>query len=695
MGNSAELVKSTRDGSVAVLTLDNPPVNALGHALRAAIKVALDAAFADPAVGAIVLIGGGRSFIAGADITELGKPRAEPLTPTLIATIEAGPKPVVAAIHGHALGGGLELAMGCHYRIATADARLGQPEVKLGIIPGAGGTQRLPRLVGVPLALEMIAGGEPIGAKQALEKGLVDAIADGDLRKAAVAYAERLVRERAPLRRVRDLPIPPSDPQAFGSFRTGIERRRRGVMAPASCIAAVEAAATLPFDLGLARERELFTALVNSDQARAQRYFFFAEREAGKIPDLPAEVPVREIKRAAVIGAGTMGGGIAMCFANAGIPVTIVETSREALDRGLATVRRNYEASASRGGLAAGDVERRMALMTGSLSFGDIAGADAVIEAVFEDLPLKQEVFTVLDRVATPDAILATNTSYQDVNAIAASTKRPERVCGMHFFSPANVMRLVEVVRGAATSKPVLASAMALGRKLRKVPVPVGVCYGFVGNRMLSQRSRAVERLMLEGALPHEIDAALVAFGFPVGPFAASDLAGLDVGWRARKARGATSPVADALCEAGRYGQKTGAGYYHYEPGSRAPIPDPEVERIIVDTSKRLGITRRTIADVEMVERVMLPMVNEGAHILEEGIALRPGDIDVIWVYGYGFPVHRGGPMFYADTYGILAVTHRLREQAKQFDDPSLVPAPLLVRLAAEDKSFADLGARP
>jgi 3-hydroxyacyl-CoA dehydrogenase len=382
-----------------------------------------------------------------------------------------------------------------------------------------------------------------------------------------------------------------------------------------------------------------------------------------------------------------------MCFANAGIPVTIVETGREALDRGLATVRRNYDSSASRGGLAAGDVERRMGLMTGSLSFDDVAGADVVIEAVFEDLPLKQEVFAKLDRIAAPDAILATNTSYQDVNAIAAATKRPERVCGMHFFSPANVMRLVEVVRGAATSKPVLASAMALGRKLRKVPVPVGVCYGFVGNRMLSQRSRAVERLMLEGALPHEIDAALVAFGFPMGPFAASDLAGLDVGWRARKARGATSPVADALCEAGRFGQKTGAGYYHYEPGSRAPIPDPEVERIIVETSRRMGIARRTIAASDMIERVLLPMVNEGAHILEEGIALRPGDIDVIWVYGYGFPVHRGGPMFYADSYGLLAVTHRLREQAKQFDDASLAPAPLLTRLAAEDKSFADLGA--
>jgi 3-hydroxyacyl-CoA dehydrogenase len=692
--SEATLVRSERDGTVAVLVMDNPPVNALGHALRFALKGALDAAVADPAISAIVLIGGGRSFIAGADITEFGKPRAEPLTPALIATMEASPKPVIAAIHGYALGGGLEFAMGCHYRIATPETRLGQPEVKLGIIPGAGGTQRLPRLVGVPLALEMIAGGEPIGAKEALEKGLIDAIASGDLRADAVAFAQKLVRERAPLRRVRDLAVPPSDREAFGRYRGGVERRRRGVIAPLRCIEAVEAAATLPFDQGLARERELFADLVNSDQAKAQRYFFFAEREAGKIPDLAADVPVQPVKTAAVLGAGTMGGGIAMCFANAGIPVTVIETGAEALERGLATVRKNYEASAARGGLAPGDVDKRMGLITGALSRDAIATADVVIEAVFEDLPLKQEVFAAIDRIARPDAVLATNTSYQDVNAIAAATQRPERVCGMHFFSPANVMRLVEVVRGAATSKPVLATAMALGRKLRKVPVAVGVCYGFVGNRMLSQRSRAIERLMLEGALPQQIDGALVAFGFPMGPFAASDLAGLDVGWRARKGRGATSPVADALCEVGRFGQKTNAGYYHYEPGSRAPLPDPEVERIILVTSAKLGITRRAIADAEIVDRVLLPMINEGARILEEGIALRPGDIDVIWVYGYGWPVHRGGPMFHADATGLAAVSARLAEQAKLLDDPSLAPAPLLATLAKDGKGFADLAAR-
>jgi 3-hydroxyacyl-CoA dehydrogenase len=691
--SGASLVRTEHEGAVALLLMDNPPVNAMSHALRAALKAALDAALADPGTAAVVVMGAGRAFIAGADITEFGKTRIEPLTPTLIATIEAAGKPVVAAIHGFAFGGGLEFAMGCHYRIAAADARLGQPEVKLGLIPGAGGTQRLPRLVGLKLALEMITGGEPIGAEAAHAAGLVDAIAAGDLRRAAVAFAARLARERAPLRRVRDLPPPAADEDAVRQAREAIARRKRGVLAPQSCIEAV-AAARLPFDEGIARERALFADLVNGDQARAQRHIFFAEREAGKIPDIAADMTAQTVARAAVIGAGTMGGGIAMCFANVGIPVTLVESDAAALERGLATVRRNYAASARRGGLSPAELETRMALVAGSLSYDDIAPADVVVEAVFEDLPLKQEVFATLDRIARPDAVLATNTSYQDVNAIARATRRPERVVGMHFFSPANVMRLVEVVRGAATAKSALATAMALARKLRKVPVPVGVCYGFVGNRMLSQRSLAIERLMLEGAMPQEIDAALVEFGFPMGPFAASDLAGLDVGWRARKARGAVSPVADALCEAGRFGQKTNAGYYRYEPGSRTPLPDPEVERIIIAASARLGIARRKIASSAMIDRVLLPMVNEGARILEEGIALRPGDIDVIWVYGYGFPVHRGGPMFYADTMGLAAVSARLVEEARLRNDAHLAPAPLLARLAAAGQGFAALEAR-
>ncbi len=685
----AAAVRIEREGAVAVLVMDNPPVNAMSHALRIAIKDALAEASADASFSAVVLIGAGRSLIAGADITEFGRPRGEPLTPTLIAIMEAAQKPVIAAIHGFALGGGLELAMGCHYRIATPDARLGQPEVKLGILPGAGGTQRLPRLVGLKLALEMIAGGEPITAKEAHQKGLIDELAAGDLRQAAVAMAQRLVRDQLPLKRVRDMAIPAAEAALFADYRGGLQKRKRGVLAPLRCVEAVEAAVTLPFDQGLAKEAEIFRALMESGQAKAQRYFFFAEREAAKIPDLAADLPVHGIKSAAVIGAGTMGGGIAMCFANAGIPVTVIEASQDALDRGLATVRRNYEGSARRGGMEAGDIETRMALVTGALSYDAAADADVVVEAVFEELPLKQLVFGTLDRIAKPGAILATNTSYQDVNEIAAATQRPEHVLGLHFFSPANVMRLVEVVRGEKTAKPVLASALALARKIRKVPVTVGVCYGFVGNRMLSQRSRAVERLMLEGALPQQIDAALVEFGFPMGPFAAADLAGLDVGWRARKGRGTVMPLADAICEAGRFGQKTGGGYYHYEAGSRAPLPDPEVERIIVATSARLGITRRAVADGEILDRVILPMANEGARILEEGIALRAGDIDVIWVYGYGWPVHRGGPMFYADAVGLKTVAARLAEQARLLGDATLAPAPLLLRLANEGKGFA------
>ncbi|HXP31945.1 MAG TPA: 3-hydroxyacyl-CoA dehydrogenase NAD-binding domain-containing protein [Stellaceae bacterium] len=692
MSDPGTVVKSERVGSVAILTIDSPPVNALGHAVRSGIKSALDAALADPAVGAIVIIGVGRIFIAGADITEFGKTRPAPLTSAVIATIEAGQKPVVAAIRGAALGGGLELAMGCDYRLAAPDARLGQPEVKLGMLPGAGGTQRLPRLVGVPVALDMIALGEPIGAKEALDKGLIDEIASGDLRAAALAFAERLVGERRPRRRVRDLPVKdvPSDPEFFARYRATIEKRRRGVIAPASCIAAVEAAVALPFDQGLAREQELFLQLVNGDQAKAQRYFFFAERDAGKIPDLAPDTPAQAIAKAAIIGAGTMGGGIAMCFANVGIPVTLIDTTQAALDRGIATMRSNYQSSASRGGLAAEDVERRMALVTGALAYEAVGDADLVIEAVFEDLPLKQQVFAALDRAAKADAILATNTSYQDVNVIAAATRRPEQVIGLHFFSPANVMRLVEVVRGAKTAPAVLASGMALARKLRKVPVPVGVGYGFVGNRMLTQRSRAAERLLLEGALPQDVDAALVDFGFPMGPFAASDLAGLDVSWRARQARGGKAPVADALCEAGRFGQKTRAGFFRYEPGSRAALTDPEVERIIIATSERLGVARRAIGAAEILQRIIEPMINEGARILEDGIALRAGDIDVIWVYGYGWPVHRGGPMFYADQIGLAAIRDRLDALSRRLDDPALKPAPLLLRLASEGRGFTD-----
>jgi 3-hydroxyacyl-CoA dehydrogenase len=546
MPEADQVVRSARERAVAILTIDSPPVNALSHAVRSGIKSALDAAIADASVAAVVLICAGRTFVAGADITEFGKPMREPGLAAVIGTIEASTKPVVAAIHGTALGGGLELALACHYRVAVAAARLGLPEVKLGILPGAGGTQRLPRVVGVPLALDMISGGEPIGAAVALQHGLVDEVAAGDLRAAAVGFAEKVVREGLPLRRIRDmsdkLKLP--EPDFFRNYRATLGKRKRGLEAPQACIDAVEAAVTLPFDEGLKRERELFLKLLGGEQSKAQRYFFFAERDAAKIPDVPADTPVRPIGKAAVIGAGTMGGGIAMNFANAGIPVTVVEADAAALERGLGVVRKNYEISASRGGMESGEIATRMGLIKGSISYDDIADADIVIEAVFEDMALKKDIFARLDRMAKRDAILATNTSTLDVNTIAAATSRPESVIGLHFFSPANVMRLLEIVRGAKTAKPVIATSMALAKTIRKVPALVGVCDGFVGNRMLAQRGREAERLLIEGALPHQVDKVLTDFGFPMGPFAMGDLAGLDVGWRVRQARGTKAPSA-------------------------------------------------------------------------------------------------------------------------------------------------------
>jgi 3-hydroxyacyl-CoA dehydrogenase len=691
MSEPGQIVTSERVGAIAVLTVNNPPVNALSHGVRSGIKTGLDTALTDGAVKGIVLICAGRTFVAGADITEFGKPMQEPGLSVIIETIENSPKPVIAAIHGTALGGGLELALACHYRVAVADAKCGLPEVKLGILPGAGGTQRLPRAVGLGLALDMITSGDPIGAKEAHRAGLVDEVAQGDLRAAAVAFAEKTVSEHRPLKRIRDMDdkLKVSEPDYFKNYRSTLAKRRRGLEAPQACVDAVEAAATLPFDQGLKRERELFAKLLPGEQSKAQRYFFFAEREANKIPDVPSATPVTPIRKAAVIGAGTMGGGIAMNFANAGIPVTVVEATQAALDRGLSLVRKNYEISASRGGMAKEDVDKRMALIKGSLTYDDVADADLVIEAVFEDMALKKEVFAKLDKIAKPGAILASNTSTLDVNAIANATTRPESVIGLHFFSPANVMRLLEIVRGAKSSKPVVATSMALAKTIRKVPVLVGVCDGFVGNRMLAQRGREAERLLIQGALPHQVDKVLTDFGFPMGPFAMGDLAGLDVGWRVRQARGSKAPIADALYEAGRLGQKTSAGYFHYEPGSRAPIPDPEVERIIVDVSRKLGVQRQSISEPEMLERLVYPMINEGAKILDEGIALRPGDIDVIWIYGYGWPIYRGGPMHYADAVGLKKIAERLAGLAERFDEPALRPAPLLQRLAAEGSLFA------
>jgi 3-hydroxyacyl-CoA dehydrogenase len=615
----------------------------------------------------------------------------EPSLHDVLDAIEGSPKPVIAAIHGTALGGGLEVTLASHWRVAVRAARLGVPEVKLGILPGAGGTQRLPRLVGVEKALSMIVSGDPIGGEEARRAGLVDELVEGDLTAGAVAFAERVVAERRPLRKVRDLDdkvaAARGKPEIFAKFRESVARQTRGFRAPERCIQAVEAAVNRPFAEGLRFEREAFRELVASPESKAQRYVFFAEREAAKIPDVPADTPTREIRKAAVIGAGTMGGGIAMNFANVGIPVTVVEVSREALDRGIGVVRKNYEATASRGRLTKEDVERRMGLITPTTDFAAVADADLVIEAVFEEMPIKKEVFGKLDALCKADAVLATNTSTLDVNEIAAATKRPESVVGTHFFSPANVMRLLENVRGAKSSKTAIATAMAVGRRIGKVPVLVGVCYGFVGNRMLHQRSKESERLILEGALPQQVDQVLYDFGFPMGPFAMGDLAGLDVGWRIRKGRGERAPVADRLCELGRFGQKTGAGFYRYE-GDRTPRPDPDVEKIIVDVSAAQGITRRPISDDEIRERLLYPMVNEGAKILEEKIAIRPSDIDVIWVYGYGWPVYRGGPMFWADSIGLRSIRDRMREFGRRTGSDFWRPAALLDRLADEGRGF-------
>jgi 3-hydroxyacyl-CoA dehydrogenase len=690
MGNINASVDLRREGAIAIVTADNPPVNALKHEVRAGLVEALSQARDDNTVEAVVIACAGRTFFAGADITEFGKPPQAPSLAEVITAIEAMPKPVVAALHGTALGGGFELALACHFRVAAATARVGLPEVKLGLLPGAGGTQRLPRLIGPEKALKMIVTGDPVGSTEALADGIVDEIAQGDLTEAATAFARRVVAEGRPLRLVRDR----DDKlvaEGFADAAASLTQRLRGREAPAACVEAVRNAIVLPFEEGLKRESELFRKLVAGDQSKAQRHVFFAEREAAKVPDMPAETKPRPIASGAVIGAGTMGGGIAMCFANAGIPVTLIETSEDLLQKGLDRIAANYRATVSRGGLAADEMERRMGLITGAVGVDAVRGADVVIEAVFEEMGLKKRVFADLDRAAKPGALLATNTSTLDVDEIAGATARPQDVVGTHFFSPANIMRLLEIVRGAASAPDAIATALTLARRLGKVPAVVGVCYGFVGNRMLARRSVEAERLLLEGALPQQVEAALVEFGLPMGPFAMMDLAGLDVGWLIRKSRGEHAVIEDALCEAGHFGQKTGSGYFRYQAGSRAPIPDPEVERIILDASARLGIARHQMASEEIVERTIFPMINEGARILEEGIATRPGDIDVIWVYGYGWPIWRGGPMYYADRLGLAHLRDRLNLYAERSGDESLRPAPLISRLAAKNRGFASL----
>ena len=688
MGNINTSVDLRREGDIAVVTADNPPVNALKHQVRAGLAEALHQTRDDPAIKAVVIACAGRTFFAGADITEFGKPPQAPGLGEVIAAIEAMPKPVIAALHGTALGGGFELALACHFRVAVAGARVGLPEVKLGLLPGAGGTQRLPRLIGPEKALKMIVTGDPIEASEGLADGIVDEIVDGDLTTGTIAFARSVAAENRPLRLVRDREDKLSA-EGFADAAEALTRRLRGREAPAACVEAVRNAIVLPFVEGLKREGELFRKLVAGDQSKAQRHVFFAEREAARVPGIPEGTKPRPIASGAVIGAGTMGGGIAMCFANAGIPVTIVETGRDLLQKGLDRVAANYRATVARGGLGADEMERRIALIKGVTELDAVGAADFVIEAVFEEMQLKKRVFADLDRVAKANAVLATNTSTLDVDEIARATSRPRDVLGTHFFSPANVMRLLEIVRGAATSPDALVTAVTLGRYLGKVPVTVGVCYGFVGNRMLARRSVEAERLLLEGALPQEVDAAVTGFGFPMGPFAMADMAGLDVGWRIRKGRGERNEIEDALCEAGHFGQKTGKGYFRYDAGSRAPVPDPEVERTILDASSRAGITRRAITQEEIVERMIFPMINEGACILEEGIAARPGDIDVIWVYGYGWPVWRGGPMYYADRLGLAHLRDRLTIYAERSGDETLRPATRISRLAAEGRGFA------
>ena len=680
------------DGDVAVITLNSPPVNALSANVREGLFEGFKAATTDPAAKAIVLICERRTFIAVADITEFGGASRGPSLFDVQEMMENSPKPVVAAIHGTALGGGLEVALVAHYRVAVPSARLGLPEVNLGLLPGAGGTQRLPRVAGPEKALEMMTSGRHAPAKEALEMGLVDELAEeGKLREAAVAFARRCVAENKPLVKVRDnnskVEAARGKPEIFEAFRKANARKFRGFLAPEYNIRCIEAAVNLPFDEGLAVERKLFGELVTGSQSAAQRYSFFAERQAQKIPDVPDDTPLIPVKSVGIIGAGTMGGGIAMNFANVGIPVTIVEVQKEALERGLKVIRGNYERTASRGGITAAQVEERMALITGSLDMNDLAPVDLVIEAVFERMDVKKDIFTKLDAICKPGAILATNTSGLNIDEIASVTKRPEAVIGLHFFSPANVMKLLEIVRADHTSKSVIATSMKLAKQIGKIAALVGVCPGFVGNRILAQRQREAQKLVMEGAMPWDIDRVLYDFGFPMGPFAMSDLAGLDIGWVKERSKGES--IRDVLCEMDRRGQKTGAGYYDYDENRNAK-PSPVTEKIINDFIVKTGANPRKVSDEEILERCIYPMINEGVKILEEGKAIRSSDIDVVWQNGYGWPVYRGGPMWYGDQIGPAKVLEKMKEfQAKMGDD--FKPAALLEKLVADGKKFSDL----
>ncbi len=671
--------------NVGVITLNSPPVNALSANVREGLDSGIKIAIENNDIEAIVIFCEGRTFIAGADISEFGK---EPKGPSLFEVqdvMENSPKPIIAAIHGTALGGGLEVALTCHYRIAVKSAKCGLPEVNLGLLPGAGGTQRLPRLVGVEQALKMVTSGLHLPAEQCLKYGLIDKLADdSELLNESVSFAKEIISENRPLKKVRDInekvEAAKGNDEIFKNFRKSIERRTRGFLAPEYNIQCIEAAVNKSFDEGIKVERDLFIKLISGNQSAAQRYFFFAQRQVAKIPDIPKDTELLDIKKVGIIGAGTMGGGIAMNFANVGIPVTLIEQNQERLDKGIGIIRKNYENTASKGRITLEEVEKRMQCITGNISIDSLSDTDLIIEAVFENMDLKKEIFSKLDLIAKDNAILATNTSALDINEIAETTKRPENVIGLHFFSPANVMKLLEIVRGEKTSKQIIATSMALAKNIGKTAALVGVCPGFVGNRILAQRQREANKLILEGALPWEIDDALFDFGFPMGPFAMSDLAGLDIGWDKETSRGET--IRDILCENERFGQKSGKGFYIYDD-NRNKLPDNDVEKIIQEFADSKQIKRREIQKEEILQRCLYPMVNEGFKILDEGMAIRASDIDIIWINGYGWPIYEGGPMFYGNLIGYDKILSWLQEMEKEHGS-DFTPSPYLEKVVEE-----------
>ena len=671
--------------NIAILTLNSPPVNALSAPVREGLDRGIRQAIKDSRVDAIILICTGRTFIAGADISEFGK---EPKGPSLFEVqdeLENSPKPIIAAIHGTALGGGLEVALTCHYRIAVPSAKCGLPEVSLGLLPGAGGTQRLPRLVGVEQALKMVTSGIHLSADKCLKSGLIDKLAnEGQLMDDSILFAKEILSENKPLRKVRDInekvEAARGNEELFSDFRKSIARKTRGFLAPEYNIQCIEAAVNQSFNEGIKIEKGLFLKLITGSQSAAQRYFFFSQRQVAKIPDIPKETEKKEIKEIGIIGAGTMGGGIAMNFANAGLPVTIIEQSQERLDKGIGIIRKNYENTASKGRITIQDVEHRMSLISGDVSMEALSNKDMIIEAVFENMELKKEIFSKLNTIAKQGSILATNTSGLDINEIASTTNRPESVIGLHFFSPANVMKLLEVVRGEKTSKEVIATSMAMAKSIGKVAALVGVCPGFVGNRILAQRQREANKLILEGALPWDIDNALFDFGFPMGPFAMSDLAGLDIGWNKETSRGET--IREKLCEGGRFGQKSGKGFYIYDE-NRNKSPDPEVEDLIKTFAQEKQIKTRSIEKEEILQRCLYPMINEGFKILEEGMAIRASDIDIVWINGYGWPVYEGGPMFYGNQIGFGKILDWLKKMEEEHGD-DFTPSPYLEKVVKE-----------